>query len=191
MGRVVELDEEVWGLVEGLAGRLGVGVGELVRVVFDVLGSYAGDIVGWAGDLRVRREHRVEAVFEELVFYGVSLKRGVVDRVLDVLRARGRFELENFEVEPESGGLEIELVALEGSDLGADRLVIGWSPRGVIVEAYYYLEEDETPPPLRRPRQEGIDVSYLPDEHAILVTATGRTLRDIPPVHVLDRIALG
>ncbi|MCE4627557.1 MAG: hypothetical protein F7C34_00195 [Desulfurococcales archaeon] len=185
----VEVDEESLRRAEGLAGRLGVSVGRLLGVLLDVLGSYAGDVEAWARDLRVRREHLVMALFEELVFYGVEAKRGIVDRVLDVLRARGRFELEHLSLDPDRGFLEMELAAFEGSDLLADKLRIGWGPDGVIVEAYYYLEEYETPPPARSARAAGVDVSYLPDEHAIVVTATGRRLRDIPPVHVLDRIA--
>ncbi|MCE4625378.1 MAG: hypothetical protein F7C35_05895 [Desulfurococcales archaeon] len=187
----IEIPEETMELASRLAERLHVSVEELLRSLLDVLGSYSGDLVEWALDLRVRREHMPDALFEELVFYGVEAKKGVVDRVLNMLKARGRFELEHLELDPETGSIELEMVALEGSDLEADRIRVGWSPRGVIVEALYYLEEDTPPPILRKSKDPKIDVAYLPDEHAILVTATGKSLKEVPPIHVMDRIALG
>ena len=187
----IEVSEETLELAGRLAERLHVDVNELLRSLLDVLGSYSGELTEWALDLRVRREHMPDALFEELVYYGVEAKRGVVDRVLNILRARGRFELEHLELDPDTGTIELEMVALEGSDLEADRIRVSWSPNGVIVEAIYYLDEDTPPPIIRKPKDPKIDVAYLPDEHAILVSATGKSLRDVPPIHVMDRIALG
>ncbi len=187
----MEFNEETMRLLEDLAHRLKTTPSDLTQVLADVLASYKDDIESWGLELKVRKEHRIEALFEELVYYAVSAKKGIVDRVLDKLKAKGRFELENLELDPDSGSLEIEFVALEGSDLEADAVRVGWSPEGVIVEALYYLEEDIPPARLPKPKDPKIVVDYLPDEHAILVTATGKSLSEIPPIHVLDRIALG
>ena len=185
----LEVSEEVLGLVRALAERLGTEPSKILEAMADVVATYSRDLEEWALDMRVKKEHRVEALMEELVYYAVATKKFLVDRVLEALRARGRFELEHLEIDPDRGWLEMEFVAFEGSDLLADRLRVGWGPDGVIVEATYYLDEDVPPPRYKKPRDPRIEIDYLPDEHAILVTARGRSLREVPPVHVLDRIA--
>lgn len=181
----VEASKEAMVGLERLAERLGVGVEELVSALLESLAPYAGELARWGLELKVRRENRVQSLFDEVVFYAVEAWRGVVERVLDKLKARGRFELEMLQLDPDEGEITLELVALEGSDLAADRLRIHWSPRGVLVEAYYYLEEGEEPPLQRR--GEGYDWAYLPDEHAVVVTVQARSLSEVPPVYVLDR----
>ena len=181
----VEVSEEALRGLERLASRLKAGVDEIVAASLESMSAYAGDLARWGLELKVRKEHRVQSLFDEVYFYAVEAWRGLVDRILDRLKAKGRFELEMLEFDPDEPSVEVELTALEGSDLLADRLRINWSMRGVIVEAYYYLEEGEEPPLQRR--GEGYDWAYLPDEHAIVVTVTGEKLSDIPPVYVLDR----
>jgi len=171
--------------LERLAQRLKASVEEVVGQSLESMSSYAGDLARWGLELKVRRENRVAALFDEVYFYAVEAWRGVVDRVLDRLKARGRFELEMLELDPDEPSLEMQFAALEGSDLLADRLRIYWRLDGVIVEAYYYLEEGVEPP--HQMKGEGFDWAYLPDEHAIVVTVTGKRLRDLPPVHVLDK----
>jgi len=171
--------------LERLARRLKASVEEVVAASLESMSAYTGDLARWGLELKVKRENRVAALFDEVYFYAVEAWRGVVDRVLDRLKARGRFELEMLDLDPDEPSLEIQFAALEGSDLLADRLRIYWRLDGVTVEAYYYLEEG-VEPPLQR-RGEGFDWSYLPDEHAIVVTVTGKRLRDLPPVHVLDK----
>ena len=185
----IEVPEDALELARSLAERLGSSPEELIAVMLDVIASYRDDIEKWALEMKVKKEHRVEALMEELVYYAVAAKNNLVDRILDRLRARGRFELEHLELDPDTGVLEVEFVAFEGSDLAADRVRVGWGPDGVIVEAYYYLEEDVPPPRYRKPRDPRIDISYLPDEHAVVVSARGRSLSELPPIHVLDRIA--
>ncbi len=180
----LEMSEETLGIITDLAEKLGATVDDLVRSFVETLSDYSQDIVDWAYQLKVRKEHRVDSVMSELIYYGVATHKNIIDRVLDVLKARGRYELEYLELDPDTGSLEIELVALEGSDLLSDRVRISWGPDGVIVEAYYYLEEDEEAPV--KPEIEGFDWAYLPDEHAVLVTATGKSLSDIPPLYEFD-----
>ncbi len=180
----IEIDEETRKLLEDLAKRLGVSLNDIVRIIAENLGDYKYDIEDWANQLKVKKEHKADSVFNELFYYGIASYKNMVNRVLDVLKAKGRYELEYLELDPSTGTLEIELVALEGSDLLSDRLRISWSPSSVIVESYYYLEEDEEPPLQRLGK--GYDWSYLPDEHAIVVSVTGKTLKDIPPIYKLD-----
>ncbi len=177
-------DEATRGL-EKLASRLGVDVGEVVSSCLESLSSYAGELARWGLDLRVRKENRVQSLFDEVFFYAVEAWRGLVSRVLDRLKARGRFELELLEFDPDEPEIHLEFVALEGSDLLADRLRVYWSPGGVLVEAVYYLEEGVEPPLPRK--GEEFDWAYLPDEHAIVVSARAPSLREAPPVHVLDK----
>ena len=181
----VRVSRQAYEGLERLASRLKAGVDEVVVASLESMSSYAGDLARWGLDLRVRKENRVQSLFDEVYFYAVEAWRGVVSRILDRLKARGRFELEMLELDPDEPSIEVHLVALEGSDLRADRLHIHWSLDAVTVEAYYYLEEGEEPPLQRS--GEGFDWAYLPDEHAVVVTVTGRSIRDIPPVHVLDR----
>ncbi|GAB6147463.1 hypothetical protein [Stetteria hydrogenophila] len=150
------------------------------------MASYKGIILELADKLRVKKEHLPDSVFEELVYYGVEAWRGILEPVLWRLRAVGRFELETLELDPDAPSIEVELVALEGSDLLADRVRLNWSTKGVVMEVYYYLEEGVEPP--RGLRVRGGDWAYLPDEHAILVTFQGKKLSDLPPIHAVDRM---
>jgi len=181
----VEVSEEALKGLERLASRLKASPGEVVGASLESMASYAGDLARWGLELRVKREHRVQALFDEVYFYAVEAWRSIVSKVLDRLKARGRFELTMLDFDPDEPSIEMELVALEGSDLLADKLVIHWSMEGVTVEAYYYLEEGEEPPLQRA--GEGYDWAYLPDERAVVVTVRARSLRDVPPVHVLDK----
>ncbi|MCE4599872.1 MAG: hypothetical protein F7C81_06725 [Desulfurococcales archaeon] len=185
----VNVDSETLELLESLADKLASTSKDLAAYLLEAVASYSDDLVRWGLDLRVKRSNRAPSLIEELIFYGVEAWKGIVSRVLDVLHARGRFELEEIDLDPLEPSLEMEFVALEGSDLKADRLRINWSFDSVIVEAYYYLEEGEEP--IYNPQVDGFDVSYLPDENAIVVAATGSSLKSIPPIHVFDKVVMG
>ena len=181
----VEVSSEALRGLERLAESLKTSVEDLVAGSLESMSAYSGHLARWGLELRVRKEHRVASLFDEVYFYAVEAWRGLVSRILDRLKARGRFELEMLEFDPEEPGVIVELVALEGSDLLADRLRIDWGVNEVLVEAYYYLEEGEEPP---LPRQgEGFDWVYLPDERAVVVTVRAPKLSMIPPVHVIDK----
>lgn len=182
----VRLPADVAEALEELAVGLGSTVEDVTAKLLDVVASYKGVVLELASRLRVRREHRVDSVFEELVYYGVEAWRGVLEPLLGELRALGRFELEALELDPQTPSLEVELVALEGSDLLADVVRLNWSPKGVVMEVLYYLDEGAEPP--RGLRVKGGEWAYLPDEHAVLVAFQARRLSDLPPVHAVDRM---
>jgi len=181
----VEVDRETGERLSRMAERLKASVDDLVKASLESMAAYSGDLARWGLDLRVRKEHRLASLFDEVYFYAVEAWRSLVSRVLDRLKARGRFELEMLEFDPDEPGFIMEFAALEGSDLLADRLRVDWGPDGVLVEAYYYLEEGEEPPLQRH--GEDYDWAYLPDERAVVVTVRRRSLREVPPVYVLDR----
>ncbi len=181
----VEVSDEVAEGLGKLAARLKAEPEEVVSASLESMAPYAGDLARWGLDLRVKKENRLRSLFDEVYFYAVEAWRGLVSRILDRLKARGRFELEMLEFDPDEPSITVELVALEGSDLLADKLRIYWTMKGVLVEAYYYLEEGEEPPLPRR--GEGYDWAYLPDEHAVVVAVEAPSLREAPPVHVLDK----
>ncbi len=172
--------------LEELAERLGVSVEELASIILDVVADYRGLIAEWADKLRVKKHNKPVSIFEELVYYGVEAWRGLVEPVLRRLHASGRFELEMIEFDPDTPAIEMEFYALEGSDLMADRLRIYWTPQGVTMEVYYYLEEGIEPP--IAPKRE-VEWDYLPDEHAIVLTFTAPSIDKLPPVHAVDRRA--
>ncbi|MCE4602995.1 MAG: hypothetical protein F7C08_03280 [Desulfurococcales archaeon] len=182
----VEVGEESLGELERLAKSLGTEPGRLLSILAEVASSYAEDLISMARVLRVRRENKPYSIVEEIFYYGVEAWRGIVDKVLTRLKARGRYELEELDLDPDDPSIEIELIALEGSDLKADKVRINWSIHGVIVEAYYYIGEyyERVPARLR-----GFDVSYLPDEEALLISYTGDSLSSVPPLHVFDEAA--
>ncbi len=180
----VEVSEAAYEKLSKAAERLGTDVSGLLSAASESLSSYTGDLVEWGLELRVRKENRVQAVFDELVYYGVEARRGVVNRVLSMLKAKGRFELEELTLDPVEPSLEIELVALEGSDLLCDRVRINWSLNGVIVEAYYYNIGSEA----KTGTISGFNVSYLPDEDALVLSYTARSLTEVPPLHKFDSI---
>ncbi len=180
----VEVSEASYEKLSKAAERLGTDISGLLSAASESLSSYTGDLVEWGLELRVRKENRVQAVFDELVYYGVEARRGIVNRVLSILKAKGRFELEELTLDPVEPSLEIELVALEGSDLLCDRVRINWSLNSVIVEAYYYDIGSEA----RTGTVSGFNVSYLPDEDALVVSYTARSLTEVPPLHKFDSI---
>lgn len=184
---VVELGDEEARKLEGLAAQLGVDLERMTSVMLEVAASYAGELKSWSQELRVKREHKPYSLFEELFFYGVEAWRSLVARVLDHLKARGRFELEALDFDPREPSVEIEMVALEGSDLKADRIRIYWTPRGVALEVYYYLEKGVEPP---QPK-ERVDFEwyYLPDEHAVVLAFEAEDVTGLPPIHAVDRMA--
>lgn len=179
------LDANVYDEIRELAEGLGVTPEELTSKLLEILSSYKGIIVELASKLRVRREHKADSVFEELVYYGVEAWRGILEPTLRLLRASGRFELEMLEFDPAGPAFEMEFVALEGSDLKADRVRLYWTMEGVTMEVYYYLEEGEEPP--QGPKTE-LEWDYLPDEHAVVATFRARSITELPPIHAVDRM---
>jgi len=185
----VEIDDEKVKKLEGLVAALGVNLNELTYILLDITSSYAGELKGWANDLRVKKENKPYSVFEELFFYGLEAWRSLVAKILNKLRARGRFELEALDFDPGEPSIEIEMVALEGSDLKADRLRIYWTLKGVTMEVYYYMEEGLEPP---RPQEKSpTDWYYLPDEHAVVLVFRAEDIDGLPPIHAVDRMAEG
>lgn len=187
MELVIELDEKTLNKLIRMAEALKSSVDELVVASLSSMAEYNSELAKWGLDLKVRKEHRVGSLFDEVYFYAVEAWRGLVSRILDKLKARGRFELEMLEFNPDEPGIVVELAALEGSDLLADRVRIDWSLDGVLLEAYYYLEEGSEPPLARH--GEGYDWAYLPDERAVVVSIKAKSLRDLPPIHVIDRLS--
>lgn len=181
----VEIGGETSEKLSRMAERLKANVEDIVRASLESMAAYSGELARWGLDLKVRKEHRLASLFDEVYFYAVEAWKSLVSRVLDRLKAKGRFELEMLEFDPDEPGFIMEFAALEGSDLMADRLRLDWGPDGVLVEAYYYLEEGEEPPLQRQ--GEDYDWAYLPDEKAVVVTVRKRSLREVPPVYVLDR----
>ncbi len=182
----IKLSREAYEAFEEIATTLGVTAEEAASKLIDVVASYKGILADLASKLRVKKEHMADSVFEELVYYGVEAWRGVLEPLLWKLRAVGRFELETLEFDPDAPSIEIELVALEGSDLLADKVRLNWSPRSVIMEVYYYLEEGVEPP--RGLKIRGGDWAYLPDEHAVMVTFQAKRISELPPIHAVDRM---
>ncbi len=182
----IKLSREAYEAFEEIATTLGVTAEEAASKLIDVVASYKGILADLASKLRVKKEHMADSVFEELVYYGVEAWRGVLEPLLWKLRAVGRFELEMLEFDPDAPSIEVELVALEGSDLLADKVRLNWSPRSVIMEVYYYLEEGVEPP--RGLKIRGGDWAYLPDEHAVMVTFQAKRISELPPIHAVDRM---
>jgi len=183
----INVDEKTFEGLKKLADRLKVDVNQLIESSLASMSDYSGELARWGLELRVKKENRVQSLFDEVYFYAVEAWRGLVSKILDRLKAKGRFELEMLEFNPAEPSIIVELVALEGSDLLADRLRIDWSMDGVLLEAYYYLEEGQEPPLARQ--GEDYDWAYLPDEHAVVVTVRADSLLKIPPVHVIDKLS--
>lgn len=183
----VHMEAEKASKLTRLAEELGIDLNKLTYNLLDVLSTYSGEVAAWARVLRVKRHNKPISIFEELIYYAVEAWRGIVAKVLERLNAKGRYELEELDFDPDEPSIEMELVALEGSDLKADRIRIYWSMKGVALEAYYYLEEGEEPP--RPEREAPFKWDYLPDEHAVVISVSGERLRDLPPIHVLDKVA--
>ncbi len=187
MARKIEakISDSAYEKLSKAAERLGTTTSELATAVLETLSSYTGDLVEWGLEIKVKKENRIQALFDELIYYGVEARRGIVNRILNMLKAKGRFELEELSLDPVEPSLEVELVALEGSDLLCDRVRINWSLNGVIVEAYYYNVGSE----VRTGDVSGFTVSYLPDEDALVISYTSDTLAKTPPLYKFDSIA--
>jgi hypothetical protein len=105
---------------------------------------------------------------------------------LDIVKARGCYELESLDFEPLEPLIEVEMVALESCRYKADKLSLAWSPKGVILEVYYYLEPGVKP---------GLHItlayewSYLPDEHAVVISVTALSIAQIPPLEDIEKEA--
>ncbi len=180
------LEEDVIERLSRLSEVLGVDVVNVIDVMAEVAAVYHKELSHWARELRVKKENIPFSLFEEMFYYAITAWRELISKTLEAVRARGRYELEELDFDPASGTLEAEFVALEGSDLKADRLVILWSPSGVSLEAYYYLEEGEEPP---KPGEKGsLAWDYLPDEHALVIHVSGSGLDSLPPVYKLDQL---
>ncbi|MEM1774505.1 MAG: hypothetical protein QXO93_05320 [Acidilobaceae archaeon] len=182
----IRLSRDVYERLEGLAKSISVSVDVLVSNLVDVLSSYSSDISSLTRDLRVSKEKLPVSIFEELVFYGVEAWRSIANSILEAIGARGSFELESIDFEPLEPLLELEFVAFEGSEFKADRLVVAWSTRGVSLEVYYYLEDKPKPAPRISIAYEW---SYLPDEHAVVVSIVSDSIAKIPSLAEIDKEA--
>jgi hypothetical protein len=180
----LNLPIDIYNEIEEIAKGLGSDVNDVIVKILDVISSYKNIIIELSKTLRVKKEHKVDSVFEELIYYGVEAWRGILEPLLRKLRASGRFELETLVFDPSGPSLEIELVALEGSDLLADALRIFWTLKGVTMEVIYYLEEGIEPP---RGVKVDLHWDYLPDEHAIVVTIQAPSIDKLPPIYVIDK----
>ncbi len=186
MGEVkieVKISEEAYSRLSQLSGKLGVSVDSLASSTLDVIASYSQDIAVLGSKLAVPQDKRVYSVFEELIYYGILGWREVVDKILEHLEAVGSFELESMEFEPLGPLIEVEMVALEASKLKADALRIAWSPQGVTLEVYYYLEAEVKPAPRGELKYEW---SYLPDEHAVVINVTANSIAELPKLKIVD-----
>lgn len=186
MGEVkieVKVSEEAYSRLSQLAGELGVSVDSLASSALDVIASYSQDIASLGFKLAVSRDKKVFSVFEELIYYGVLGWREVVNKILEHLNAVGLFELEDMEFDPLGPLIEIEMVALEASTLKADSLRIAWSQKGAAMEVYYYLEDKVKPAPREELKYEW---SYLPDEHAIVVSVVASSITELPTLGSIE-----
>ncbi len=180
----INVPKDVYEDINELAQQLGSNFQEVLVKILDIVSSYKNLIVELSRVLRVKKEHKVDSVFEELIYYGVEAWRGVLEPLLRSLKAWGRFELEMLEFDPVLPAIELELVALEGSDLLADAVRIYWTMKGVTMEVKYYLEEGIEPP---RGVKVDLNWNYLPDEHAIVVTIQAPSITKLPPIYVIDK----
>lgn len=187
MELTIKVDEKTLEGLRKLAERLKVDINQLIESSLVSMSDYSGELARWGLELKVKKENRAQSLFDEVYFYAVEAWRGLVSKILDRLKAKGRFELEMLEFNPAEPSIIIELVALEGSDLLADRIRIDWSMDGVLLEAYYYLEEGQEPPLARH--GDDYDWAYLPDEHAVVVTIRADNLLNVPPIHVIDKLS--
>ncbi|MDM7274865.1 MAG: hypothetical protein P3X22_001910 [Thermoprotei archaeon] len=186
MGEVkieVKVSEDAYSRLSQLAGKLGVSVDSLASSALDVIASYSQDISVLGFKLAVPQDKIVFSVFEELIYYGVLGWREVVNKILEHLDAVGLFELEDMEFDPLGPLIEIEMVALEASTLKADSLRVAWSPQGVAMEVYYYLEGKAKPAPRGEVKYEW---SYLPDENAVVISVTAGSIAELPTLRNVE-----
>lgn len=182
----ISISKSVYDKISGLAEALKTKPEDLVKTMLEVLADYTSEVSRLGASLAVSDEKRATSTFEELLYYGVESWRSLVEVLLDILGAKGCYELESIDFEPLEPLLEIEMVALEGCKFKADRLVVSWSTKGVMVEVFYYLESRPKPAPQVSLAYEW---SYLPDEHAVVVSVTGSSIAEIPRIEVIDREA--
>lgn len=180
----VLIPEDTYNNLVEMAEALGVTSEELSMKILDVISSYKNIVLELGQRLKVKKEHKIDSIFEELVYYGVETWRGILEPLLRRLRASGRFELETLQFDPSGPAIEIELVALEGSDLLADEIRLYWTLKGITMEIIYYLEEGMEPP---RIIKADIPWDYLPDEHAIVITFQASSIDKLPPIYAIDR----
>jgi hypothetical protein len=180
----LEVDPGVYEKIEKLAEKLNTNVTNIVLHVLSILADYSNDIVGLGELLAVSGDKKAESTFEELIYYGVESWRSIVNPLLGYLGAVGCYELESIDFEPLEPLLEVEMVALEGCRYKVDRLTLTWSPKGVSLEAYYYLERGVRPSPKASIAYEW---SFLPDENAIVVSITAPSIAQIPQLEAIDR----
>ena len=182
----VSLPEDTYNTLNEMAEALDITIEDFSMKILDVISSYKNLILELGQRLKVKKEHKVDSIFEELIYYGVEAWRGILDPILRKLKASGRFELETLQFDPSAPSIEIELVALEGSDLLADVVRIFWTLKGVTMEVIYYLEEGIEPP---RGVKTDLHWDYLPDEHAIIVVVQAPSIDKLPPIYVIDKKA--
>ena len=180
----LEVDPGVYEKIGKLAEKLNTNVANIVLQVLSILADYSSDIAGLGELLAVSSDKRAESTFEELIYYGVESWRSIVNPLLGYLGAVGCYELESIDFEPLEPLLEVEMVALEGCRYKVDRFTLTWSPKGVSLEAYYYLERGVRPSPKASIAYEW---SFLPDENAIVVSITAPSIAKIPQLEAIDR----
>jgi hypothetical protein len=180
----LEVDPGVYEKIGKLAEKLNTNVANIVLQVLSVLADYSNDIVGLGELLAVSGDKRAVSTLEELIYYGVESWRSIVNPLLGYLGAVGCYELESIDFEPLEPLLEVEMVALEGCRYKVDRFTLTWSPKGVSLEAYYYLERGVRPSPKASIAYEW---SFLPDENAIVVSITAPSIAQIPQLEAIDR----
>jgi hypothetical protein len=182
----LNVDPKIYEAVSKLAQSLNTTVSDVTLALLDILAEYSNDIAGLGRDLAVSDDKRAVSTLEELVYYGIESWRNIVNTLLDIVKARGCYELESLDFEPLEPLIEVEMVALEGCRYKADKLSLAWSPKGVILEVYYYLEPGVKP---------GLHItlayewSYLPDEHAVVISVTASSIAQIPPLEDIEREA--
>jgi len=179
----VVVDKKVYEKISKLSEAFKTKPEDFTAALLDVLSDYSGDIASLGKDLAVSDDKRALSTLEELVFYGVESWRRIVNTILELLGAKGCYELESIDFEPLEPLIEVEFVALEGCKFKADRVVVSWSPKGVVLEAFYYLESRPRPEPKVKL---AFEWSYLPDEHAILLSVARTSIAEIPRLQVLD-----
>lgn len=172
--------------ISRLAEKLKTSPERVLAYLADVLSDYGDRLESLASELRVREEARAESVFEEVVFYGVVMWESLLREVLSHLGAVGCYELNDLDFDPLTPYLEVELVALELCELKADVVVVKWSSSDVVAEAYYYLEDEPKPD---KPVALRFDWLYEPDEHAVVLRASARSLALLPKIRELDEEA--
>lgn len=182
----LNVDPKIYEAVSKLAQSLNTTVSDVTLALLDILAEYSNDIAGLGKDLAVSDDKRAVSTLEELVYYGIESWRNIVNTLLDIIKAKGCYELESLDFEPLEPLIEVEMVALESCRYKADKLSLAWSPKGVILEVYYYLEPGVKP---------GLHItlayewSYLPDEHAVVISVTASSIAQIPPLEDIEREA--